>query len=69
LPSDEWAVPTRLLHERYTALDGGEALRQQVIRQEKVKKYSGHRLLSLRQEFFSDWQNLIRKHGSSERNS
>jgi hypothetical protein len=43
-----------IIHLRYTALDGGASLRQNV--EKLIKKDAGFRLISLRQQFSEEWQ-------------
>ncbi len=45
-----------IIHLRYTALDGGASLRDQVVKLDPIKKDTGARLISLRQEYAAEWQ-------------
>jgi len=48
-----------IIHLRYTALDGGGHLRDQVVKLPAIKKDSGFRLISLRQTFPDEWKRFI----------
>jgi hypothetical protein len=53
---DYASISDVIVHLRYTALDGGEVFRRQLLALDQIKTYSGVRLLSLRQEFSAEWQ-------------
>ncbi|WP_198552654.1 neuraminidase-like domain-containing protein [Psychromonas sp. MB-3u-54] len=48
-----------IIHLRYTALDGGASLRQQVVALPAIKQDGGFRLISLRQQFSEEWKGFI----------
>ncbi len=56
---DYSSISDVVIHLRYTALDGGDKFRSEVVKHDRMKMYSGQSLHSLRQECSSDWHRFV----------